>query len=88
MKHSSTYPFAPQSKSLPVWERGLKLGSVIGAVGSIASLPVWERGLKHFFVLCLQQKMMSLPVWERGLKHVIYPSFSEQNCRSPCGSVD
>ena len=38
---------APDIKSLPVWERGLKLMLVKAPVTVSRSLPVWERGLKQ-----------------------------------------
>ena len=34
-------------RSLPSWERGLKLHLYVQEDGSIGSLPSWERGLKY-----------------------------------------
>ena len=35
------------SRSLPMWERGLKQTSQLYCAARYASLPMWERGLKH-----------------------------------------
>ena len=34
------------TKSLPLWERGLKLYSSMKSSDNLKSLPLWERGLK------------------------------------------
>lgn len=40
-------PDEPDDESLPVRERGLKLGDVVHLVYESLSLPARERGLKH-----------------------------------------
>ena len=37
-------------RSLPMWERGLKLLGLLPVVAADASLPMWERGLKPVWV--------------------------------------
>ena len=59
-------------KSLPMWERGLKLGYVPRYAEYKTSLPMWERGLKPPMSMDLRDMSRSLPMWERGLKHLIW----------------
>ena len=37
-------------RSLPMWERGLKLNVRYSVLGDLLSLPMWERGLKQVLV--------------------------------------
>ena len=57
-------------KSLPIWERGLKLDLFWGgSSSSVPSLPIWERGLKQKWTgswWC--RRPGRSPIWERGLK--------------------
>ena len=56
------------AKSLPSWERGLKLRTCVCCYTSSPSLPSWERGLKSVLSPSVQGLLSSLPSWERGLK--------------------
>ena len=43
------------NESLPMWERGLKLGLVVAIGVWTVSLPMWERGLKRvqsYYYVC------------------------------------
>ena len=55
-------------RSLPSWERGLKLVIGIILTYDMPSLPSWERGLKSVEDKSELKILESLPSWERGLK--------------------
>ena len=66
-----------QTKSHPVWVRGLKQIYQKAHELICRSHPVWVRGLKHVFHRSIAEVVLSHPVWVRGLKQsVIY----SQNC--------
>ena len=75
-------------KSLPSWERGLKLLDQGLRIGKKLSLPSWERGLKYLLLDCGLRRQESLPSWERGLKCLYQKVVSHETGRSPRGSVD
>ena len=53
-------------KSLPMWERGLKLLYCMDCSIKCQSLPMWERGLQHYTCYNGCSHIVSLPIWERG----------------------
>ena len=61
-------PLRQYTKSLPMWERGLKHDPRVAEVVLGGSLPMWERGLKLCREGVQRRQAKSLPMWERGLK--------------------
>ena len=75
--------------SLPLRERGLKSKERAEIYKDAAkSLPLRERGLKLEKAAGVGISCESLPLRERGLKFYKNIPQTEENRRSPCGSVD
>ena len=74
--------------SLPVWERGLKLGLFQDFIGYIGSLPVWERGLKLNTVTLQNVLITVAPRVGAWIETDGTVTPAPIVGRSPCGSVD
>ena len=78
-----------ETKSHPVWVRGLKHQCANRKGESHKSHPVWVRGLKLCVARTARFGTWSHPVWVRGLKHTSIFYVKNLNAsRTPCGCVD
>ena len=87
----TTSMFLPHSisRSLPSWERGLKLAEADACKPWIQSLPSWERGLKLLIVVATTVTDLVAPLVGAWIETDKLPHLIDRALRrSPRGSVD